>query len=57
MKISREHCDDGGNGQCDDRGMEQSDENWLGALLSKSPWNTVMTRGVEHCDERGHGAL
>ena len=50
---------------CDDPVMEHSDEKNSGALCGQVPWsivmihswNIVMTRILEHCDDKGLGAL
>ena len=46
-------------------GMEYCNERDTGALCGKGPWSTVITgimencddKGMEHCDDRWHGAL
>ena len=50
---------------CDDTVMENGDEKNFGALCRQGPWrivmirswNIVMTGILEHCAEKGHGAL
>ena len=50
---------------CDDTVMEHCDDNNSGALCGQGPWSIVMTRSwnivmtgiLEHCAEKGHGAL
>ena len=50
---------------CDDMVMEHCDDKNSGALRRQAPWSIVMTlswnivmrRILEHCHEKGHGAL
>ena len=57
MKVALEHCDENGVEQCYDKGhgalrLQQS---W--SIFMTEPWSIVMPSVMEHCDDRGQGAL
>ena len=39
------------------RGVKHCDERCTGALCEKLSWIIVITAIIEHCVDRGHGAL
>ena len=57
MTRAMEHCDDTEKEHCDDMGRELCDDSGHGVLGQKVSWNIVLTRAMEHSDDKGDGAL